>query len=50
LTESALYGIIADICTFIMKDVILIEVKYHDTTSTLARPEFRVLTKLVDYL
>jgi hypothetical protein len=44
LTEGALYGIIEDLCTFIMKEVILIEGKYHDGTGTLARLEFRVVT------
>jgi hypothetical protein len=44
MTEGALYGIIEDISTFILKEVIPVEGKYHDDTSTLARPEFRVLT------
>jgi hypothetical protein len=44
LTEGALYGIIEDLCAFIMKDVILVEGKYHDATGTLARAKFRVLT------
>jgi hypothetical protein len=50
LTEGALYGLIEDLCTFIMKEVISVNGKYHNATSTLARPEFRVLTKLLDYL
>jgi hypothetical protein len=50
MTEGALYGIIEDLCTLIMKVVILVEGKYYDATSTLARIDFRELTKLVDYL
>jgi hypothetical protein len=45
LTEGALYGIIEDLCTFIMKEVLSVNGKYHNATGTLARPEFRVLTK-----
>jgi hypothetical protein len=44
MTKGALYNIIEDLCTFIMKEVIPIEGKYHDATSTLAMREFRVLT------
>jgi hypothetical protein len=40
LTEGALYGIIEDICTFIMKEAIPVEGKYHNATDTIARPEF----------
>jgi hypothetical protein len=29
-----------------MKEVILVEEKYHDADDTLARPEFRVLTEI----
>jgi hypothetical protein len=46
LTEGALYGIIEDLCTFMLKEVILIEGKYHDAIGTLARPEFRVLIEI----
>lgn len=38
MIEGALYDIIEDICTFIMKDGIPVEEKYYDGTSTLARP------------
>jgi hypothetical protein len=46
MTEGALYGIIEDLCIFILKEVIPIEGKYHDTDGTLDRPEFRVLTEI----
>jgi hypothetical protein len=45
LTEGALYGIVEGLCTFMLKDVIPAEGKYHDASSTLAMPEFRILTK-----
>jgi hypothetical protein len=37
MIEGALYGIIEDMCTFILKDVISVIEKYHDATGTLAR-------------
>jgi hypothetical protein len=46
MTEGALYGIIEDLCTFILKEVISVEGKYHDATGTLVRLEFRVLTEI----
>jgi hypothetical protein len=46
LTEGALYGIVEDLCTFILKEVIPAEAKYHDASSTLAMPEFRILTEV----
>jgi hypothetical protein len=46
LTEGALYDIIEDLCTFILKEVILAEEKYHDASSTLARPKFRILIEV----
>jgi hypothetical protein len=46
LTECALYGIVEDLCTFVLKEVIPVEGKYHDPTGTLARPEFRILTEI----
>jgi hypothetical protein len=46
LTEGALYGIVEDLCTFILKEVIPAEGKYHDASSTLAMPEFRILTEV----
>jgi hypothetical protein len=46
LTEDALYGIIEDLCTFIVKEVSPVKGKYHDATDTLARTEFRVLTEI----
>jgi hypothetical protein len=44
MTEGALYSIIQDTCTVIMREVIPDEGKYHDVTGILARPEFRVLS------
>jgi hypothetical protein len=38
MTEGALYGIIEDLCTLIMKYVISVEEKYHDATDTFAMP------------
>jgi hypothetical protein len=46
MTEGALYNIIEDLCSFILKEVIPCEEKYHDITSILVRPEFRVLTEI----
>jgi hypothetical protein len=46
MTEGALYGIVEDLCTFILKEVIPVEGKYHDTIDTLATPEFRILTEI----
>jgi hypothetical protein len=46
MTEGALCGKIEDLCTIILKVVIPVEGKYHDDTSTLARPEFIVLTEI----
>jgi hypothetical protein len=46
MNEGALYNIIEDLCTFILKEVIPVEGKYHDATSTLARLEFSVLTEI----
>jgi hypothetical protein len=46
LTEDALYSIVEDLCTFILKEVILAEGKYHDASNTLAIPEFRILTEI----
>jgi hypothetical protein len=46
LTEGALYGIIEDLCIFIMKEVIPVEEKYHGVMGTLARPEFRELIEI----
>ena len=46
LTEGELYGIVEDLCTFILKEVIPAEGKYHDASSTLAMPEFRILTEV----
>jgi hypothetical protein len=45
LIEDALYGIVEDLCIFILKDVIPIERKYNDPTCTLATSEFRILTE-----
>jgi hypothetical protein len=46
MTKGVLYNIIEDLCTFIMREVIPVEGKYHDATSTIATPEFRVLTDI----
>jgi hypothetical protein len=46
MTQGALYGIIKDLCPLIMKEVIPLEGKYHDATSTLARSEFKALTEI----
>jgi hypothetical protein len=46
LTEVALYGIVEDRCTFILKEVISGEEKYHDASCTLAIPEFRILIEV----
>jgi hypothetical protein len=46
LTEVALYGIVEDLCTFILKEVIPAEGKYHDASGILAMPEFRILTEV----
>jgi len=41
MTEGALYSKVEDLCTFLLREVIPCDVKYHDATSVLARPEFR---------
>jgi hypothetical protein len=46
MTEGALYGIVEDLFTFILKEVIPAEGKYHDASSILAMPEFRILTEV----
>jgi hypothetical protein len=46
LTEGALYGIVEDLCTFILKEVIPAKGKYHDASSTSSMPEFRILTEV----
>jgi hypothetical protein len=46
MIEGALYGIIEDLCTFILKEIISIEGKYRDAIGTLVRLEFRVLTEI----
>jgi hypothetical protein len=46
LTEGALYGIVEDLCTFILKEVIPAEGKYHDASSTLAMTEFIILIEV----
>jgi hypothetical protein len=48
MTEGALYNIIEDLCTFLLREVIPCEEKYHDAIGILTRLEFRVLQKLVD--
>jgi hypothetical protein len=46
MTERALYNIVEDQCSFLLKEVIPCDGKYHDATSVLARPEFRQLTEI----
>ena len=43
MTQAVLYNIVDDLCTFLLREVIPTEGKYHDRTSTLAKPEFRAL-------
>jgi hypothetical protein len=45
MTQGALYNIIKDLCSFVLKEVIPCKGKYHDAANVLARLEFRVLTK-----
>jgi hypothetical protein len=46
MTERTLYNIVEDLRSFILKEVILCDEKYHDATSVLARPEYRMLTEV----
>jgi hypothetical protein len=46
LTKGALYGIVEDLCTFILKEVIPTEGKYHDASNILAMLEFRILSEV----
>jgi hypothetical protein len=46
MAEGALYNIIEDICSFLLRKVILCEGKYHNAMSILANIEFRVLTEI----
>ena len=43
MTQNVLYYIVEDLCTDILKEVISCEGKYHDATSILARPDYRML-------
>jgi len=43
MTQVVLYNIVEDLCTFLLREVIPTKGKYHDPTSTLAKPEFRAL-------
>jgi hypothetical protein len=43
MTKGALCSVIEDLYTFLLREVIPVERKYHDATGTLARPEFRIL-------
>jgi hypothetical protein len=45
MIEGALYNIGKDMCSFILKELIPCEEKYQDTTSVLARLEFKALIK-----
>jgi hypothetical protein len=46
VTERVLYNIVKDLCSFILKEVIPCDVKYHDVTGVLARLEYRMLTDI----
>jgi hypothetical protein len=46
MTESALYNIIEEMCSFILKEIIPCSEKYHDATGILARPDFRILKEI----
>jgi hypothetical protein len=46
MTERTLYNIVEDLCSFILKEVISSDGKYHDATSVLARSEYRMLTDI----
>ena len=44
ITELALYNIVEDLSSFLLKEVIPREGKYHDHDSELFKPEYRALT------
>jgi hypothetical protein len=46
MTERALYNIVEDLCSFILKEVIPCDEKYHDATNVLTRLEYRMLTDI----
>jgi len=46
MDEHALDNIVEDICSFIMKQVIPRDGKYHDDESQLSWAQFRVLTEI----
>ena len=46
MTQGALQNIVEDMCSFILKEVIPCEGKYHDATSVLAWLEFRELIEI----
>jgi hypothetical protein len=46
MTECALYNIVEDLCSIILKEVIPCDGKYHNATSVLARLEYRMLTDI----
>ena len=46
MTKTALYNIVEDLCSFILKEVIPNEGKYHDSTSALGMPKYRELTNI----
>jgi hypothetical protein len=45
--SRTLYAIVEDLCTFILKEVNLVEGKFHDDRSVLAKPEYRALTNII---
>jgi hypothetical protein len=46
MTECALYNVIENLCTYLLREVIPRDGKYHDAISTLARSEFRTLIEI----
>jgi hypothetical protein len=46
MTEGALYSIIEDLCTLLLKEVIPCEGKYHNATGSLAKLDFKILTEI----
>jgi len=46
VSEATLYNIVEDLCKFILREVVPSKGKYHDRTSTLAKPEYRALREI----
>jgi len=47
MSIRTLYAIVEDLCTFILKEVIPDEGKFHADRSVLAKPEYRALTDII---